>query len=168
MHKALALIVITSVVFGTEVVLMFPKIDLDNSPIDFYSIKYGCVEEITVVFKDEDYPNKFMDIVYDAYRMVKWGRIEDAETFYIKGNTVIFPDDYSGDATFYQTKNLHNHAEISIAEFQKKSGKILVYVNTWNHMFSNKAIAGLEYIPFYFTPKVGSREDVERIYSIYK
>ncbi len=154
--------------FGTEVILMFPRIDLNNAPIDFYSIKYGDLEEITVVFKDEDYPNKFTDVLYDVYRLVRWGRIEDVETFYIKGNTVIFPDDYAGDATFYQTKNLHNHAELPIDKFQKRNGKILVYVNTWNHMFSNKPILGLEYVPFYFVPKIGSREDVERIYSIYK
>ena len=162
------LIALSSLAFGIGVILMFPRIDLDNAPIDFYSIKYGDVEEITVVFKDEDYPSKFTDILYDTYRLMKWGRIEDVETFYIKGNVVIFPDDYSGDATFHQTENLHNHAEIPIDEFQKEDGKILVYVNTWNHMFSNKPIPGLEYVPFHFVPKIGSREDVERIYSIYK
>ncbi len=52
-----------------------------------------------MVFKDGDYPNKFTDILYDARRLAKWGRIEDVETFYIKKDRVIFPGNYSGDAT---------------------------------------------------------------------
>ncbi len=58
-----------------------------------------------MVFKDKDHPNKFTDIIYDACRLAKWGRIEDVETFYIKKDRVIFPDNYSGDATFHQTEN---------------------------------------------------------------
>ncbi len=154
--------------FGMGIVLMFPKVDMENAPIDFYTFKYGDAEEITVVFKDEDYPNRFLDPLYDIYRFIKWGRFEDIETFYIKGNLVIFPDDYASVTSFYQTKDLHTHAEIPTSDFQKKNGNIVVYVNTWNHMFSNEPLSDLEYVPFFFKPKSGTREDVERIYSKFK
>jgi hypothetical protein len=159
---------IGTTILGISVVLMFPKIDLENAPIDFFYFDHGNAFEITVVFKDEDHPNKFLDPLYDLYRLMKWGRIKDIETFYIYRDKVVFPDDYASVTSFYQTKNLRTHAEIPLDEFQKFDGKIAVYVNTWNHMFSNKPLPGLEYVPFIFKPKIGTRSDAEKIYSIYK
>jgi hypothetical protein len=164
----ISIFLLSTVSLAAGIVLMFPKIDLENAPIDFFYFDHGNATEVTVVFKDEDHPNGFLDPLYDLYRLAKWGRIKDIETFYIYEDKVIFPDDYASVTSFYQTEDLHTHAEIPLDEFQRVDGKIVVYVNTWNHMFSNKPLPDLEYVPFIFKPKIGTRDDAEKIYSIYK
>ena len=162
-----ALLMIPGMIFGVGIILMFPKVDLENAPIDFFAFDYGKFVEVTIVFKDEDHPDPLIDPLYDTYRFLKWGRVEDIETFYVYEDKVVFPDDYASVTSFYQTKDLHTYMEVPIDEFEKRDGSILVYVNTWNHMFSNKPLPDLEYVPFHFKPRIGTREDAERMYSIY-
>ncbi len=166
--KALFMIFLPLMSFGIGVILMFPAIDMENGPIDFFVFDHGSSVEVTIIFKDEDHPNPFLDPLYDLYRLAKWGRIEDIETFYITATSVVFPDDYASVTSFSQTEGLHTHAEIPIGNFQVQDGKILVYVNTWNHMFSNKPLPNLEYVKVEFRARIGTREDAERIYSVWK
>ena len=160
-------LIVPVMVFGIGIILMFPKIDLDNAPVDFFTFDHGKFVEVTIVFKDEDHPNPFIDPLYDIYRFLKWGRVKDIETFYVYEDRVVFPDDYASVTSFQQTENLHTHMEIPIEVFKKKDKSILVYVNTWNHMFSNKPLSDLEYVPFHLKPRIGTRKDAEKMYSIY-
>ncbi len=152
-------------VFGLELVLMLPSFDLGNAPIEVFCYDHDYGKEITVIFKDEDFPNPILDVLYDTYRFFKWGRVEDVETFFIRKETVFFPDDYASVTSFFQTENLHTRREISIDYFETLNGNIVVYVNTWNHMFSEKPLPGILYIPFFFKPREGTRGDVEKLYS---
>ncbi len=161
------LLMIPGMIFGVGIILMFPKIDLENAPIDFFIFDYGKFVEVTIVFKDEDHPDPLIDPLYDTYRFLKWGRVEDIETFYVYEDKVVFPDDYASVTSFYQTKDLHTYMEVPIDEFEKEDDSILVYVNTWNHMFSSRPLPDLEYVPFHFKPRIGTRKDAERMYSIY-
>ncbi len=160
------LILLPVQIFG--IVLMFPSVDIENPPIAVFEDFDGESTEVTVVFSDEDHPNPLIDIVYDIYRLFRYGRVVDIETFVIKKDTVLFPDDFASVSSFHQTENLHTRAEIPIDEFELFDGELVVYVNTWNHMFSNKPLRGLTYIPVILKPERGGREDAERIYSLFK
>jgi len=48
-----------------------------------YTLPGKYVIEVTYVFSDEDYPNPYLDWLYDRFREVAWGRLEDIETFFI-------------------------------------------------------------------------------------
>lgn len=48
-----------------------------------YYLPEKYIIEVTYVFSDEDYPNPFLDWLYDRFREIAWGRIEDIETFFI-------------------------------------------------------------------------------------
>jgi hypothetical protein len=122
---------------------------------------------ITVVFKDEDYPNFFADGAYDLYRRFKYGREKDVETFSVNCDhasgkiiSVDLSDVYSGAQDF--RKKIVTHQDTIC-----KSGNgdaLLLYVNTWNHMFSLKDNnPSLEKIMVEnFVRYCGNREEVER------
>ncbi len=107
----------------------------------------ATVHEVTLVFGDEDKPPSggILDLWYDAWRLVAWGRVADIETFYIveakTGYTVLFtgldlvlgnlglrkiPPIGSGPHRFYEPAHLHETCHAP-------PGPITVYVNTWNH-----------------------------------
>lgn len=130
--------------------------------------------EYTILFNDEDYPNFFINFIYDIFRSFKYKRIIDTESFFInyikvsddiwKVDFVDFPDDYSSDQTFFEKKVKHYPAKIEGSAFEKINDRTVIYVNTWNHMFSNvdnnKSLAKkiIESYKIYF----GSRSDVEK------
>ncbi len=151
--------------FAFAVEIRMPAFDKNNSVHSIYSYDHGDRKEITVVFWDEDHPNPFTDFVYDIYRFFRWGRFYDIETFFVLKDRVLFEDDFCDSQSYYQLKNLHNKAEISIDEFEKVDDAVVVYVSTWNHMFSNKSMANTQYISFRQGDLVGTRQDVEKIYS---
>ena len=149
-------------------ILMFPSIDLSNAPVAVYECEIQDGTEVTIVFLDEDHPNPLIDPIYDIFRLFRWGRMKDVESFYVKDGSVLFPDDYASVSSFFQTHDLHERREVPLKDFEFLNGEMLVYVNTWNHMFSNLPIPSLTYVPMIFTPKVGCRSDVEKVLSIFK
>ncbi len=132
--------------------------------------------EYTILFKDEDYPNFFINFIYDIFRLFKYKRIIDTETFFIyyvktpdniwKPEYINFPDDYSSKQTFFEKKVKHFSIKIEGNVFEKKNHRIVIYINTWNHMFSNKdnnpnlrKLIIENYKIFY-----GNRDDMEKIF----
>ncbi len=150
---------------GFGLILMVPTFDMENGPIDLFIFDHGDSLEITVVFSDEDHPDPVEDVLYDVYRFFKWGRVEDVETFFVMGHSVFFPDDYASVTSFFQTEDLHTRMEIPLSDFERLSGELVVYVNTWNHMFSEKPLPGVPYIPIRMNGREGTRETAEKIYS---
>lgn len=104
--------------------------------------------EYTILFKDEDHPNCFINFIYDLYRSFKYKRIIDTESFFIdyiktpdgywKVNYVDFPDDYGADQVYLEKNVKHFSLKIDGNSFEKKDNRVVIYINTWNHMFSNK------------------------------
>jgi hypothetical protein len=104
--------------------------------------------EYTILFKDEDHPSSFVNFIYDIYRSFKYKRLIDTESFFIyfvksfdgywKAVSVDFPDDYGSDQIYLQKNVKHFSLKIEGANFEKKDNRIVIYINTWNHMFSNK------------------------------
>jgi uncharacterized membrane protein YhhN len=146
-------------------VIKVPEFDKENSVLNIYTFEKEGNKEITIIFWDEDHPNFFADFVYDIYRFLKWGRMYDIETFFISDNSVIFEDDFSNSSSYFQTKNLHNYKEIPFEDFQKDGDNIVIYVSTWNHMFSNMPLKNVKYISYSPNNLNGTREKVEKIYS---
>lgn len=131
-----------------------PRVDVEAG--DGLRAAYVCpylregatVYEVTLVFGDEDKPpvGGIMDLWYDVWRLVAWGRISDVETFYIidKGDRleVAFtglqlvlkltlgvrkiPPIGSGNKRFYEPGH-----EFEVDFVPKRV--LDIYVNTWNH-----------------------------------
>jgi len=163
--KTFIFVILIFVVLGFGVRIKIPAFDKENSVRAIYSYEHADKIEITVVFWDEDHPKPFTDFVYDLYRFFKWGRFYDIETFFIFGDHVEFKDDFCDSRSYFQTENLHNKAQIPIESFEREDGQIVIYVSTWNHMFSNKPLQNTEYTSFDLGNLKGTRQDAEKIYS---
>lgn len=151
--------------FCFAIEIRIPTFDKSNSIHSIYYYDHGDRREVTVVFWDEDHPNPFVDFVYDIYRFFKWGRLYDIETFFVLKDRVLFEDDYCDSYSYYQLEDLHSRAEIPIDDFEKIDNNVIVYISTWNHMFSNKPLPNTEYISAGQSHFRGTRKDVEKIYS---
>ncbi|MEJ5229686.1 MAG: lysoplasmalogenase [Pseudothermotoga sp.] len=157
------ILILVALAFGVRIKV--PAFDKENSVLAIYSYDHADRIEITVVFWDEDHPKAFTDFIYDLYRFFKWGRFYDVETFFIFSDRVEFEDDFCDSQSYFQTENLHNKAQISIESFERENGQIVIYVSTWNHMFSNRPLQNTKYISFDLSNLEGTRQDVEKIYS---
>ena len=159
------LILLPLIAFPSSLIFMIPAFDLENLPIEFYFCHTSEGTQITIVFEDEDHPNPVIDFVYDVYRYFKWGRIKDIESFYLKDDYIFFPDDYASVTGFFETENLHIEASIPLEEFDEFEGGKIVYINTWNHMFSEKPLKGVSYFILFPSFEEGCRIDAERKHS---
>ncbi|TYB95192.1 MAG: hypothetical protein FXF54_04810 [Kosmotoga sp.] len=129
---------------ATLPIFSMPKYDMTNRIIEVFYEKTedNSKLEMTVVFKDEDHPCFLIDIIYDAYRYFKYGRIPDIETFFLHLNDngtlegIEFPGVYAGNHKFTDTEDLHGSAYFSASEVEFINERQIIYVNTWNHMFS--------------------------------
>jgi len=150
---------------------MIPEKDMGNDIIDVFVEKYENRVEITVVFKDEDHPNPFTNFFYDIYRFFKYGRVKDIETFFLiidgeKIKEVYFPGVYAGSHRYSDTEDLHGTITLPAKTFEFKDGRIVIFVNTWNHMFSNKPSKSVKYVEISdYKISKGTREDAEKVYS---
>jgi len=150
---------------------MIPEKDVGNDIVDVFVKKTENQVEITVVFKDEDHPNPFVNFFYDIYRFFKYGRVKDIETFFLivdngKIEEVKFPGVYAGSHNFDDTENLHESISLPGNVFEFKNGRIMIFINTWNHMFSNKPLKNMKYIEISdYKVSEGTRKDAEKIYS---
>jgi hypothetical protein len=103
------------------------------------------VIEVTVVFKDEDQPFFLFDGVYDLFRCFRYHRKKDIETFYLHAASsdhslmaIDFGDAYSGGQKFNKGLVTHFHRVIRKEQLEMQEGRPVVYINTWNHLFSEK------------------------------
>lgn len=124
----------------------------------------------SVVTKDEDFPK--IDLLYDAWRKFFFGRIKDIETFsYLykanslknKPDRMRFNFTYSGKKKF--PKIAHFSKTVPFDKFKTKNNRPIIYINTWNHSFSetdNNPNLKKSYITKYPIYS-GRRSDAERI-----
>jgi len=152
--------------YAFALVLRLPEFDRKNGIKEVFLHDHGDRIEYTIVFWDEDHPNTLTDLLYDLYRLYKWGRFYDIETFFLYPDRIHFPDDFCDSETYFQLENLHNQAELSLDQFEHFNGKPVVYISTWNHMFSNKPLRGVSYLNYKVEKTAfGTRNDAERKYS---
>jgi len=166
MRWVTTLIFILLIVQGYALIFMVPTFDMDNPIIEVYAQVSEEGTEVTVIFLDEDHPNPIVDFIYDIFRFFKYGRVKDVETFFIFENEVYFPGVYASTTSFFETENLHHTKRVGIENFEIYDGETIIYVNTWNHMFCEKPLPGIPYVPVVVNSfLIGSREDVEKIHS---
>ncbi|MBC7116014.1 MAG: lysoplasmalogenase [Pseudothermotoga sp.] len=151
---------------GLALVLRLPEFDRKNGIKEVFIHDHGDRIEYTIVFWDEDHPRALTDLLYDLYRFYRWGRFYDIETFFVYPDRIYFPDDFCESESFFQLEDLHNPAELTLDLFEHLDGEPVVYVSTWNHMFSNKPLSGVGYLSYKVEDSVsGTRADAERNYS---
>lgn len=138
----------------------------DDCPIVavFVSLEGPDVAELHVVTADEDHPLPIVDQLYDAQRwfgLVErsrtfpfirrargrggYRRVADLETVIVELDparpgspaAIRFPGTYSGDQRWDVLLARHHSAEIPWDQFDLEDGRPVLYVNTWNHLFSN-------------------------------
>ncbi|MCX8058293.1 MAG: hypothetical protein N3A58_02630 [Spirochaetes bacterium] len=136
-------------------IIIYPEIDSKNSLlfISFSEInidKKNKIIEYSLVFKDEDHPSFLIDIIYDFFRSFKYKRIVDIESFYIRylyleelkqkrwiPVEINFPNTFSNNQNYF-TKNIKHYSEkLPASQFYKINDRIVIFVNTWNHLLSN-------------------------------
>ena len=99
-----------------------------NGDNDLYSViitDLGSKLKYTLWYYDEDYPLPAYDPIYDYYRIIRYGRIEDKEVFYVwDSGTIEFGGIWSNDKTFAQFGQ-HGDGSFSLQS--------IVYIAVWNH-----------------------------------
>ena len=131
--------------------------------------------EVSVVFKDEDHPNPIYDFFYDIYRFFKYGRIKDIETFYIvfedesmrKPMKIEFPNVYGDELPYDAVENLHGDADVPYENFEFDGKRPIIFVNTWNHMFSEREPIGQSVLIYDYPSYRGTREKAEKYFSFH-
>jgi hypothetical protein len=103
------------------------------------------IVEVTVVFRDEDQPFFLFDGMYDVYRRIRFHRKKDIETFFIHtGGTkeglhcIDFGDTYSRNQHFHKGIVVHYREVVTREHLEMKGERPVIYINTWNHLFSEK------------------------------
>lgn len=82
----------------------------------------------TLIFDDEDHPDKAMDIFWDHWRQVQYGRTADIESFYITSKGIHFDGIWKNESTFADFLGQHGS---KIRPYVRDSS---IYIsNTWNH-----------------------------------
>ena len=98
------------------------NVDIESNP------PYYTVFTYTLTFKDEDHPDPTLNSIYDKWRLIEYGRIEDIETFYAYASgSIVFIDIWSNDKTFAYWWGSHGDNSFP--------GVDTVYIAVWNHAF---------------------------------
>ncbi len=80
----------------------------------------------TLYFYDEDHPDPVMDALYDGWRRLWYGRIEDIESFTVQNSTISFSGIWDNNMTYAEWWGQHGN--------MTRSYRTYVYVsNVWNH-----------------------------------
>ncbi|TND07175.1 MAG: lipoprotein [Bacteroidetes bacterium] len=128
-------------------IFVSPEKDAKN-PVEILFVKTDTLDnsirkEISVVFVDEDLPFFFFDWCYDAYRRNHYRRKKDIESFvlYYSAATdaldsVAFPSTFSRDQRFRKNMVTHFSQTFPGSAFRLTDSRPVIFVNTWNHMFS--------------------------------
>lgn len=173
-------------------VFRVPVVDRCNPLLAvFVDVDVPAQPEFNVVWKDEDFPIPLVDELYDAERWSGYFRLTfsfpfvgfdmgsggfnrraDIEAFAYQldeaGDVVaiVFAHTYSAGQTWNVLRVRHRSAVVPIEAFEMVDGRPVIYVNTWNHMFSNENTnPGLELIEHSAARTFsGSRGEVEGFY----
>lgn len=161
-------------------VFVMQKQDIENNNeiigVFFDLSKDFTTWEVTVVFADEDNPSHIKNFFSDRFRILSQKRLADIETFIMSWkpqtgelNSIDFPGTYSRDQQFDDKIIQVYSKKVPGSSFLKdsRSGRPYIFVNTWDHHFSeddvNETIDAVyieDYPVFY-----GNREAVEALYT---
>lgn len=137
---------------------------------NIYDVQKNMIS-ITVIFRDEDQPFFLFDWVYDAYRKHHYKRKRDVETLLFTVDTAqtqvscSFPTTWSGRQRFHKGFVEHYTQTLPLDSFASMEGHTVIYINTWNHLFSNvdtNPALPKDTISYYPYIEAG-RDSVERI-----
>ncbi|GEM_PF-6002123 len=138
----------------------------------YYRYPNTNITEITLVFNGETHPNWFINKIYTSFRIFKYRRIADIETFYVEINGGGKPPEinfsykgigtYSGKQTYNSSNPKHYIRKIPYSEFECSDGRPHIYVNTWNHLLGEKNNNQEPYIIWRdYSLFIGTREKAE-------
>lgn len=100
-----------------------------NGDNDLYKVRAEYTStwvKYTLYFYDEDHPDPTTDALYDAWRLLWYGRIEDIESFTVENNTINFNGIWDNNMTYAEWWGQHGN--------KTRSYTTTVYVsNVWNH-----------------------------------
>lgn len=121
-----------------------------NKLIKVYKNKIGSQIEYNIVFTSETWENGIRgyiwNLLYIIYRFIIYGRIIDIDTFRIilnkNGNVkyINFDNNFSYNRSWYDPDTKHYTAIVPVNKVKTKNNRIIIYINTWNHIYSHKKI----------------------------
>lgn len=142
-----------------------------------YYLQMGNLTQFTLVFSDEYHPVCIIDKIYRLFRIVRYHRIADLETFYIRVENgtpveIIFSHEGTGTYSSNQTYDVllprHYEAVVPFSEFECNGSRPYIYVNTWNHLMSERKTNECGYITYSNCTIVhGDRQRAEEDYRIW-
>jgi hypothetical protein len=133
--------------------------------------------EVTVLFEDEDRPEKWADPIYDTIREHIFHRKEDIETFWIQLSSegipekLIFKGSWAGpEQSWLQKTPKHLEGEFPITDFEIQDNRPVIWIVTWNHLFGAKNTnTNLKHITYSKYPAyLGSRAEIDQWFKKHK
>lgn len=127
----------------------------------------------TLAFEGEVLRKFFLvDIFYKIYRLFKFKRTVDIETFEIRADKFYFEDIYSGINTIFDDST-HSQAETNIRYYFSNKNHPVIFINTSNHAMAphdnNHDFWKWEYVPWSKTTPIKcgkkTREETEKQYA---
>lgn len=162
-----------------EYLPIFCQAEKDRSELlAVYCYQMGNLTQFTLVFSDEYYPVWLIDKIYRVFRILRYHRTADIETFYIRIDEnsspveVIFSHDgkgtYSGEQSYDVLFPKHYSETVPFEDFECNESRPYIYINTWNHLFSEKKNGSISYVELRdYTVIHGDRGKAEEDYRIW-
>ncbi|PJZ68505.1 hypothetical protein CH373_09430 [Leptospira perolatii] len=136
------------------------------------SISQGTSLELSFVFQDEVHPSVWKDKFYRIYRRIVYGRTYDIESFHLifgndrKLRLADLKDVYSKGQFYLEDPVEHYDSVLNSQEIEIRNGRPVFYINTWNHLFSEKDanpnLAKREWVEYEL--RKGSRENLDNYF----
>merc|ERR1712032_1242852 len=84
--------------------------------------------------------NKCEDCIYDHIRRPLFGRWSDIESVIIIKDEMVFPGTHSGDQAWKCKAPSHGETSVPLDKFERhgEEQKLILWVNTWNHLVGEK------------------------------
>lgn len=145
-------------------ILALPRQDLANGPHAIYvaELEDGA-REVSLLFRDEDHPWALVDQAYDLYRYLRWRRVRDLETFRWGPGSLDLRGVAAGEQGYAALAPRHLDARPSLAECERRDGRVVLYLRTWNHMLATTPEPGVDYELLSGLPvRRASRAELER------
>lgn len=129
--------------------------------------------DLTFVWRDEDHPVPALDLAYDAFRWVRYRRVADVETSWVRRDpatgqplALVLPGTFGGDQPWNALVVRHLEVEVPWDRLERDpDGRPRLWVSTWNHLFTTTRPREAEWIETRDLPlKRGNREECQALY----
>lgn len=144
-------------------IFVTPASDRENAIAAVFVAPDG---QVNVVWRDEDHPWRIIDHAYDLIRWHRFGRVMDVERFDLEVDAIEFGSTYAREQTWDVFIARHYGERILLEAFEKRRGRPVLYVTTWNHMLAEgDANPGMEKVEDGDYPVYrGTRAEVEAMF----